>query len=140
MPQKKVDKKIMIVDDDSIIGEILTQAFKSEGYEPYYAGTADEALSILKHVNIFIFFLDLKLPGISGIELCRRIKKINPVAYVFAITGYAEMYDLKEARKAGFDNYFIKPFHVDELVKVANASLKDLKRWHEILLGAQNKN
>jgi len=84
-------------------------------------------------VGSFIFFLDLKLPGMSGIELCRRIKKDNPVTYVFAITGYAEMYDLKEARTAGFDNYFIKPFHINELVKVANASLKDLKRWHTIL-------
>lgn len=139
MPQEKVDKKIMIVDDDSTIGEILTQAFENEGYTTYYSGTAKEALSILKHVNIFIFFLDLKLPGMSGIELCRRIKKDNPVAYVFAITGYAETYDLKEARTAGFDNYFIKPFHINELVKVANASLKDLKRWHNILMEVRKK-
>ena len=123
----------MIVDDDLAIGEILTQAFENEGYKTYYAGTASEALSILKHVNIFIFFLDLKLPGISGIELCRRIKKDNPVAYVFAITGYAEMYDLKDARVAGFDNYFIKPFHIKDLVNIANSSLRDLKRWHTIL-------
>ncbi len=139
MPHAIADKKIMIVDDDSAIGEILTQAFKEEGYEPFYAETAQKALSILKHVNIFIFFLDLKLPGMSGIELCQKIKKINPVAYIFAITGYAETYDLKEARKVGFDNYFIKPFHLDELVKVANASFKDLQRWHNILIEARKK-
>ncbi|MFH1853455.1 MAG: response regulator, partial [Candidatus Neomarinimicrobiota bacterium] len=115
------------------IGNLLTQAFNNEGYETYYANTAAKALSILEHVNIFIFFLDLKLPDISGIELCRKIKKLNPVAYIFAITGYAETYDLKEARAAGFDNYFIKPFHIKDLVQVANVSLRDLERWHTIL-------
>lgn len=127
-------KSILIVDDDLAIQEILRTAFIDEGYKVMVAGTADEALKILKHQKFYIYILDLKLPGMSGIELCKIIKDRNPVAYIYAITGYGELFDLRKARAVGFDNYFLKPFHVRKLIEAVSTSTRDLERWHSILI------
>ena len=132
-------KSILVVDDDLAIQEILRTAFVNEGYKVQVAGTADEALKILRHQKIYIFFLDLKLPGMSGIELCKIIKDSNPVAYIYAITGYGDLFDLRKARAAGFDNYFLKPFHLRKLIDAVNSSTKDLERWHSILIKYKKK-
>ena len=56
-----------------------------------------------------VMFLDIKLPGMSGIELCKKIRIENQIGIIHAITGYSNIYGLLECRAAGFDDFFVKP-------------------------------
>ena len=76
-----------------------------------------------------VMFLDLKLPGMSGIELCRQIRKENQIGIIHALTGYANFYGLLECRAAGFDDFFLKPVDVSVLLKAAHESFERLLRW-----------
>lgn len=122
-------KKILIVDDESSIRKILETAFKKAGFSTVTAASGEEALEILENDKMQVMFLDLKLPGIDGIELCRRIKKNNPIACVFAMTGYSSLFDLAECRDAGFEDYFIKPIDLKVFIKTAETAFEKLSRW-----------
>lgn len=102
-------KKILVVDDEPDIREILREFFAEYGYEVATAGNGEEALEILGREEIPVMFLDLNLPGMSGLELCRRIRPSHPRARIFALTGYHRQFSPDSAREAGFTNYFTKP-------------------------------
>jgi CheY-like chemotaxis protein len=74
-------------------------------------------------------FLDLNLPNMNGIELCRQIKHDKPMAIVYALTGYASMFELADCREAGFDDYFTKPANMSALLKAAEDGFEKIKRW-----------
>ena len=127
-----MQKKILLVDDEEIIRDLLEKAFKREGYYPYIAKDADEALSLLEQANdINVMFLDLKLPGMSGIELCKLIRNENPMAITYAITGYASLTELAECRNAGFEDYFSKPVELKIIFKAAENAFEKIDRWGE---------
>ena len=123
------EKKILIVDDEKAILNLLKQAFSRAGFEVTPAESAEEALNVLEQEEIYVIFLDLNLPKMNGIELCRRIKKDKPMAIVFAVTGYASLFELVDCREAGFEDYFKKPADIKTLVKVANDAFERLERW-----------
>ena len=74
---------ILVVDDEKAILNMFTLAFSKKGYRVQTANSAEEALEILKTEKINVMFLDLNLPGMNGIELCRAIKKEQPMAEIF---------------------------------------------------------
>ncbi len=124
-------KRILVVDDEEGIRFILEKAFAKEGYEVTSAESAEKALEIL-HEEIFpVQFIDLQLPGMNGIELCKKIRKDNPTSILIAITGYASVFQIVEARDAGFDDYFLKPFQVNDLVSAVKEAFKRLDRWRK---------
>jgi len=124
-----MENKILVVDDEASIREMLEIAFEKAGYAVWSAGTAEEALDSLNQENIQVMFLDLKLSGMSGVDLCRRIRQDRPIAIIYAVTGYASLFDLAECREAGFDDYFIKPTDIAILIKAARDSFDKLERW-----------
>jgi CheY-like chemotaxis protein len=99
------DQKILFVDDEKPILSMLEKAFSKEGYQVSTAQTADAALSILQDKDIHVMFFDLKMPGISGLELCRQVRRERPMDMIFALTGYTSLFELSEYREAGFDDY-----------------------------------
>jgi DNA-binding response OmpR family regulator len=121
--------KILVVDDEASVRELFAGVFVEEDYEVIAAETGDQALDILGQDNIDVIFLDLKLFGMNGVDLCRRIRKTKPVSMIFAITGWAPLFDIEECREAGFDDYFEKPLNMDILVSVVVDSFKKLDRW-----------
>jgi len=123
------EKKILVVDDEKAILNLLKQAFLRAGFVVVPAESAEEALTVLEQEELYVMFLDLNLPGMNGIELCRRIKKDKPMAIVFAVTGYASLFELADCREAGFEDYFKKPADIKTLVKVANDAFERLERW-----------
>jgi DNA-binding response OmpR family regulator len=124
-----VSRKVLVVDDDSLIRELLSQALSSNGYEVVQAESGEEALRIIENEKIFVQLFDMQLPGINGVELCRKSREMNPVAVRFAMTAYVSVFNLIEAREAGFDDYFVKPYTVDVILNnVANAFEK-VERW-----------
>jgi len=123
------DKKILVVDDEKAIVSLLKQAFSRAGFEVRPAESAEEALKVLEQDDISVMFLDLNLPGMSGMDLCKRIKKDKPMAIVFAVTGYASLFELVDCREARFDDYFKKPVDVKILIKAANDAFERIDRW-----------
>lgn len=122
-------KKILVVDDEKAIISLLKQAFSRAGFEVRPAESAEEALKVLEQNDIAVMFLDLNLPGMNGMDLCKRIKKDKPMAIVFAVTGYASLFELVDCREAGFDDYFKKPVDMKILIKAANDAFERIDRW-----------
>ncbi len=127
-----MQKKILIVDDEKIIRDLLEKAFKREGYTVYVAIDAENALSLLEKENdINVMFLDLKLPGMDGIELCRKIRCNKPMAITYAVTGYASLTELSKCRNAGFEDYFSKPVELRIIFKAAETAFEKIARWEK---------
>ena len=116
------EKKILVVDDEEMIRDIFEQAFTIAGYSVRLAKSAEEALEVLKDDKIQVMFLDLNLPGLNGIDLCKQIRKDFPKAIIHAVTGYASLFELSDCRDAGFDDYFNKPVKLADLLKAAEAA------------------
>ena len=112
-------KKILVVDDEAMILEVFKEALKRAGYSVVCARSGYEALDVLKEEKIEVMFLDLNMPGMDGVELCRTIRMSQPDAFIFAVTGYASFYNIEDCRKAGFNDFFTKPIDLAVLYKTA---------------------
>ncbi|MCG8634180.1 MAG: response regulator [Desulfobacterales bacterium] len=123
------EKTILIVDDETTILSMFELAFTKQGYHVKTAASAEEALEILKTEEIHVMFLDLNLPAMNGIDLCRTIKKQMPMSILYALTGYASLFELSDCRDAGFDDYFKKPVSMADLLDAANAAFEKITRW-----------
>lgn len=124
------EKKILVVDDEVNILSMFRELFSDAGYTVFTAENAEKALDILKEHSIMVMFLDLKLPGMSGLDLCKYIRKNNRVGIIHAVTGYSNLFGLLECRGAGFDDFFLKPVDLDILLKAAQDAFEKLKRWN----------
>ena len=123
------NKAILIVDDEDQIRDAFKRAFERVGYTTHAAESAEEALDMLKTHNIQVMYLDLELPGMNGLDLCRKIRKDQPISIIFAITGYASIFELRDCREAGFDDYFTKPVELKVLRQTAEEAFEKLSRW-----------
>ena len=123
------NKTILIVDDEDQIRDAFKRAFERVGYTTHAAESAEEALNMLKTHNIQVMYLDLELPGMNGLDLCRKIRKDQPISIIYAITGYASIFELRDCREAGFDDYFTKPVELKVLRQTAAEAFEKLSRW-----------
>ena len=121
--------KILIIDDETSVRELFTGVFTDEDYEVVATEDGNLALDILKRDNIDVIFLDLKLFGMNGIDLCRQIREMKPMSMIFAITGWASLFEIEDCRQAGFDDYFEKPLDMDMLTDAVADAIKKLDRW-----------
>lgn len=76
-----------------------------------------------------MIFLDLNLPGMDGMEFCKKIRRENHVGLIYAITGFVDLYSLIVCRNAGFDDFFAKPFSLEAILKAAEDAFEKLERW-----------
>jgi DNA-binding NtrC family response regulator len=121
--------KILVVDDDASIRNMLSIVLKNSGYDAAAADSGESALKRLKTETFHLIISDIKMPGISGIELLKKIKVINPEIPVIMITAFASANDAVEAMKLGAEDYITKPFNLDELKLIIEKSLykKDIE-------------
>ncbi len=124
-----MEHKILIVDDEASIRELFRDFLSDAGYTVSLATNGDEALRILDNENIMLIFLDLKLFGMDGIQLCRQIRMTNHVAIIYAITGWSSLFEIEECREAGFDDFFTKPVKFEQILEVVDEAFKKLDRW-----------
>ncbi len=125
-------KNIMVVDDEQGILSLMRDLLGKEGYTVHCAESGEEALAMLQELeDCHVFFLDLQMPGINGLDLCRLIKKNRPADCVYAITGYTSVFDLVECREAGFDDYIPKPFKIEQITLTAREGFEKLERWRQ---------
>lgn len=124
-----VERRILVVDDEEQIREMFRHAFSRAGYSVETMESAEEAIEIMQESPSWVLFLDLKLPGMNGVELCTQIRKDWPMAIPYAVTGYASLFELSDCRNAGFEDYFIKPVNLTDLLDAAEHAFKKLDRW-----------
>ena len=123
------EKTILVVDDETSILNMFNLAFSKKGYTVKTAASAEEALDLLQNEKIHVMFLDLNLPEMNGMDLCRAVKKQMPTAILYALTGYASLFELSDCRDAGFDDYFKKPVSMSDLLTAAEAAFEKINRW-----------
>lgn len=121
--------RVLVLDDEDMIRMLLRKILERKGFEVVEASSAEEVLEILKNDTFHICFFDLMLPGMNGLELCRLVKHKNPVAIIYAITGYTSVFELASCRDAGFEDYFTKPLKIEHIYKAAEDAIEKLKRW-----------
>jgi len=121
--------KILVVDDEASVRDLFQSFFIEEGYDVFLAEGAQDALVILKLNDIDVIFIDLKLFGMNGIELCRQIRKTKPVSMIYAMTGWSALFEIDECREAGFDDYFDKPLDMEKLLLLVEQAFERLERW-----------
>ncbi len=108
-------EKILIVDDQNGIRVLLMEVFSNEGYKTFQASNGKLALDIVRKESPDLVLLDMKIPGMDGLEILKNIKSINPSIKVIMMTAYGELDMIKEATEAGALMHFTKPFDIDEL-------------------------
>ena len=123
------NRKILVVDDEEAIRNLFEQAFSRDGYKVRSAESAEEALELLKGEKIQVMFLDLNMPGMNGVDLCKEIRKDFPMAIIHAVTGYSSLFELADCREAGFDDYFTKPADLKILLRAAQDAFEKIDRW-----------
>ncbi|MFT8323403.1 MAG: response regulator [Bacillus sp. (in: firmicutes)] len=107
--------KILIVDDQFGIRILLNEVFQKEGYNTFQAANGVQALEILTKETPDLVLLDMKIPGMDGIEILKRMKKLNQEIRVIIMTAYGELDMIQEAKDLGALTHFAKPFDIDDL-------------------------
>lgn len=120
---------VLVTEDDADILELIAYSLESEGFQVHSARTGSDALSILADESVDLAILDVMLPDMTGIELCRRIKReerLENIPVLF-VTARNEETDKLIGFKVGADDYLTKPFSPKELAARAHALVKRAK-------------
>ncbi|WP_226654511.1 response regulator [Guptibacillus hwajinpoensis] len=121
-----MNEKILIVDDQYGIRILLNEIFQKEGYQTFQAANGVQALSIVKSEDPDLVILDMKIPGMDGLEILKRIKKMEARALVIIMTAYGELDMIHEAMDLGAVTHFAKPFDIDEIRAAVKKELASL--------------
>ncbi|MGD9993997.1 MAG: sigma-54-dependent transcriptional regulator [Salinivirgaceae bacterium] len=117
---------ILIVDDEASVRDSLNNWFIEDGYQVACAADAKEALSLLESKSFDIVLADIKMPGMDGLEMHRRIKVLNKDAIVIIMTAFASVDTAVQALKDGAYDYVTKPFDPDDLSHLIRNATKHI--------------
>ena len=117
-------EKILVVDDQFGIRILLNEVLQKEGYDTYQAANGLQALEILNDHMPDLVLLDMKIPGMDGIEILKRMKVLQPDIKVIIMTAYGELDMIQEAMDLGAITHFAKPFDIDDIRKAVAKHLK----------------
>ena len=120
-------KPILIVDDEAIVRESIRDWLKDAGYEVSVAESGEEALKLIRKKNFGVMILDLRLPGINGIDVLRKAKALKPDIKSIVITAYPTMLTQEEASKLGAIDYLVKPIFPDKLEELIRDTLGEVE-------------
>lgn len=117
--------KILIVDDQFGIRILLNEIFQKEGYSTFQAANGNQALEIVKNEVPDLVILDMKIPGMDGLEILKRLKKINESIKVIIMTAYGELDLIQEAIDHGAITHFAKPFDIDDILAAVSKEISE---------------
>jgi DNA-binding NtrC family response regulator len=123
--------RVLIVDDDREISGMLSALMKKEGLSSLVAHDGETALQMIPVALPDMLLVDVKMPGIDGMEVLKRVKETNPQLPVVLITAYAGIPASVEAMRAGAFDYLPKPFDHTEVIRVVRAALAERGRRHK---------
>lgn len=118
---------LLIVDDEASVRDSLYNWFIEDGFKVECAEDAKEALTMLESGNYNIILADIKMPGMDGLEMHRRIKQLNPEAIVIIMTAFASVETAVQALKDGAFDYITKPFDPDDLSHLIRNAAKQIE-------------
>jgi DNA-binding response OmpR family regulator len=122
--------RILVVEDDVTLGDGLRQALAAQGYQVSWAQTGAEALELARDPHDLVL-LDLKLPDLDGIQVCRRLRAAQPTLAIVMLTARREEIDVVVGLDAGADDYLTKPFRLGELLAPIRAHARRLESTNE---------
>lgn len=121
--------KVLVVDDEPIIADVVSRYLQRAGYDTRVAGTGEDALSNARSERPDLVVLDLMLPGVDGLEVMRRLRQDDRTDIaIILLTARGEESDRIMGLRLGADDYLIKPFSPAELVARVDALLRRLQR------------
>jgi len=126
-PKKTKKAKIFIIDDEESIRDSCSQVLTKDGYSVRTAADGREAVNILNESRFDIILLDLKLPGIPGIKILKKITNSTPEVPVIIITGFASIESAVNTIKQGAFDYLAKPFSPEELRTIVKKALNTIE-------------
>ena len=112
--------KVLVVDDEKIIRDFFSRLLSLQGLEVKEAEDGQKAIELSGQEEFDLFFIDVRMPGLNGLETYRRIRQINPKAQVVMMTGYAMEDILEQAQKEGVYGSIHKPFAIDEIKAIVD--------------------
>lgn len=115
--------RVLVVDDDPALAEMLGIVLRSEGFAPIFVTNGDRALTVFRESKPDLVLLDLMLPGMSGIDVCKAIREESGVPIVM-LTAKSDTIDVVLGLESGADDYVVKPFRPKELVARIRARLR----------------
>jgi DNA-binding NtrC family response regulator len=119
--------KVLLVDDEDEFVKSLSERIQMRDIESGIAFNGEEALGIVDEDIPDVMVLDLKMPGIDGMEVLRRVRKTYPDVQVIMLTGHGSEKDEREARRLGVFEYLQKPTEIDRLVETIKNAYKHKK-------------
>lgn len=119
-------QRILVIEDDQSIAEIVGILLRAEGFEVSYCADGNQALNAFEVVNPDLVLLDLMLPGRDGIEICRAIRESSGIPIVM-LTARSDTSDVVTGLEAGADDYIVKPIKNEELIARIRARLRNIE-------------
>lgn len=118
----KIPVKVLIVDDEKDFVEMFSLRLQQQGEKVSTAYSGKEALAVLENVAIDVVILDIRMPGMDGIDTLKQIKKLYPIVEVILLTGHGSTETAVQGMKLGAFDYLMKPADFEDIkTKLANA-------------------
>jgi DNA-binding response OmpR family regulator len=115
---------LLVVEDDETIGAVLSSTLLNQGYKVEWERTARGALARASHIEFSLVLLDLGLPDLDGVEVCRRLRASQPSCVLVILTARTQEMDVVVGLEAGADDYLTKPVRLAELLARIRAHLR----------------
>jgi CheY-like chemotaxis protein len=115
---------ILVIEDEVAVNNNIRKILAKKGYQVDQAVTKDEALQKIEQTSYKLVLLDLKIPGVKGLELLRAVREKRPESMIVIITGYASIETAKETARLGAVAYLPKPFTPTEIRDVTESAVK----------------
>jgi len=131
--------QMMLVDDEERFLSTTKKLLARKGYDVLTAASGLEALQILASQTVHVVILDVKMPGMDGMETLQEIKRRFPLVEVIMLTGHATVESAVDGLKSGATDYLVKPTDVDELLEKAVEAFEKRKRLEEKIRVAQSR-
>lgn len=129
MSDTKTAKKILIVEDEPSLIFTLQDTLENEGYQTFIAEDGNTAVDLTKQENPDLMVLDLMLPGISGYDVCKKVRGMNYTFPIIILTARDQEIDKVTGLNIGADDYMTKPFGVKELLARIQARLRRSEKY-----------
>ena len=123
---------VLVVDDDDNVRMVLQKGLSKLGHHVSSEKTAEEAMSALQRSHFHVVITDIQMSEMSGVELLREIKNLNPLIQVYIITAHSNLEYVIQCMKGGAYDYFEKPIRMNEIVETLNEAARRVARWNQL--------